>query len=430
MLMQSYRRSYTPNKGSGRLSQEGLLRLMGQVDPRYFERYNHSTVARWESGATRPTRDRLEVFGKALQLTQAEIEGMIHLAGISEDESPAAPAEALPVQPAEETTSDIQVPEFAPTLVVAENQTYASRVVRYSLTRLALPGLVVAGSGYLLTSLGWNASWVMMLYINLAMGLILVQSFMNLRRTNELRELYFISVFFLLGGKILLAPLLRMDPYGFYAIGNFGGTPVPYLLALIANLLLALVAGLLFEFLWRWQYASDGGAASAFGRAGWVAFPPLIVVYLITLFCFSLGGWIYLLLVFSVLGVAIMTLLILRDQHISFSEWERRLLLQAAVVTTIVFATLGGVATIVIYIEPSFLSVPDHTLLRSWNIDFERLGYSMDELTDRYRLGAAWSSLAILVYMVVAVGGSLLVAIHKINTKGKSTEEVKFSSEC
>ena len=199
MLMQSYRRSYTPNKGSGRLSQEGLLRLMGQVDPRYFERYNHSTVARWESGATRPTRDRLEVFGKALQLTQAEIEGMIHLAGISEDESPAAPAEALPVQPAEETTSDIQVPEFAPTLVVAENQTYASRVVRYSLTRLALPGLVVAGSGYLLTSLGWNASWVMMLYINLAMGLILVQSFMNLRRTNELRELYFISVFFLLG---------------------------------------------------------------------------------------------------------------------------------------------------------------------------------------------------------------------------------------
>ena len=125
-----------------------------------------------------------------------------------------------------------------------------------------------------------------------------------------------------------------------------------------------------------------------------------------------------------------MTLLILRDQHISFSEWERRLLLQAAVVTTIVFATLGGVATIVIYIEPSFLSVPDHTLLRSWNIDFERLGYSMDELTDRYRLGAAWSSLAILVYMVVAVGGSLLVAIHKINTNGKSTEEVKFSSEC
>ncbi len=54
----------------------------------------------------------------------------------------------------------------------------------------------------------------------------------------------------------------------------------------------------------------------------------------------------------------------------------------------------------------------------------------MDELTDRYRLGAAWSSLVILVYMVVAVGGSLLVAIHKINTKRKSTEEVKFSSEC
>ena len=417
MLMQSYRRAYTTNQGNGRLSQEGLLRLMGQVDPRYFERYNHSTVARWESGATRPTRERLEVFGRALNLTNAEIEGMVRLAGISEDEASAGTTEALPIQQANETAPTFPVTESDIAAPVKEVQTYASRVVRYSLTRLALPGLVVAGSGYLLASLGWNASWIMLLYVNLAMGLILVQSFLKLRQTSELRELFFVSVFFLLGGKILLAPVLRMDPYGFYAIGNLGGTPIPYLLAIIANLLLALVAGLMFEFLWRWQYASNRGASSAFGRAGWVAFPPLALVYLIAILCSPLGTWIYLLLVFSVLGAATMTLLMLRDQQTSFNEWERRLLLQAAVVATIVLAALGGVAAIVIYLEPSFLSVPDHTLLRSWSIDFEKLGYSMDELMDRYRIGAAWSALAILVYMVIAIGGSLLVAIHGMDTK-------------
>ena len=417
MLMQSYRRSFILKEGNGRLSQEGLLRLMGQVDSRYLERYNHSTVVRWESGSTRPTAERLEVFGKALDLSQAEIEGMIYLAGIYEDEEPTGPSETLPAPQGAEVMANDQSPQTHSADPAEERPTYASRIVRYSLTRLALPGLVVAGSGYLLSSLGWNASWVMTLYVNLAMALILVQGFLNLRRNNELRELYFISVFFLLGGNVLLAPVMRMDPYGFYAISDFGGTPMPYLFALIANLLLSLAAGLMFEFLWRWQYSSGLGATTPYCRAGFVAFPPLAVVYVFALFFFCLGAWIYLLLVLAVLGGAMMALLILRDQGISFYEWERRLFLQAAVAATIVLMALAGAGTVVLYLEPSFLAVPDHTLVRSWDIDFDRLGYSMDELMDRYRLGAVWSSLATLVYMVIAIGGSLTVAIHRMETK-------------
>ena len=413
MLMQAYRRGYTPVEGSNRLSQEGLLRLMGQVDTKYLERYNHSTVARWESGATQPTKDRLEVFGRALGISPGEIEGMISLAGLYDDpitkrkskstdgESTEAPETAL----AQSSANEASLEEV--------QQTDASRIVRYLLTRLALPGLVVAGSGYLLASLGWNASWVMMLYVNLAMGLILVQSFMNLRRTSELRELFFISVFFLLGGNVLLAPVLRMDPYGFYAIANFGGTPMPYLFALVANLLLSLLAGLMFEYLWRWQYDSGKGASSAYCRAGWVAFPPLGVIYLVCVSFSCLGAWIYLLSVFAVLGAATMAMLILRDKEVTFVEWERKLLLQGAVAIIVVLTGLGGMATMILYLEPSFLAIPNHSFFRSWEIDFALLGYSMDELMDRYRLGAVWSSLATLVYMVIAVGGSLIVAIYR-----------------
>ena len=85
MLMRAYRRSYRMQGRDGRLSQSGLLDLMGRVDERYSELHGHSTVARWESGTTRPTRDRIEVFGQALNLSPAVIEGLMRLAGFKRE---------------------------------------------------------------------------------------------------------------------------------------------------------------------------------------------------------------------------------------------------------------------------------------------------------------------------------------------------------
>ena len=81
MLMRAYRLAYRTMGHAGRLSQIGLLELMGQVDERYSELHGHSTVARWEAGATRPTRERIEVFGRALNLSPEEIAGLMRLAG-------------------------------------------------------------------------------------------------------------------------------------------------------------------------------------------------------------------------------------------------------------------------------------------------------------------------------------------------------------
>ena len=51
------------------------------MDSDYAERYSHATVLRWESGGTRPTLQRLKVFGKALSLSRTEVAGLILLAG-------------------------------------------------------------------------------------------------------------------------------------------------------------------------------------------------------------------------------------------------------------------------------------------------------------------------------------------------------------
>jgi len=73
--MKAYRESLVPARGRKGLSQEELLLRMAGVDPRYARRFSHTTVSRWESGATRPSIERLRVFGKALNLTENEIAG-------------------------------------------------------------------------------------------------------------------------------------------------------------------------------------------------------------------------------------------------------------------------------------------------------------------------------------------------------------------
>ena len=55
---------------------------MESRDVDYAERYSHATVLRWESGGTRPTLQRLKVFGKEFSLSQSEVSGLILLAGL------------------------------------------------------------------------------------------------------------------------------------------------------------------------------------------------------------------------------------------------------------------------------------------------------------------------------------------------------------
>ena len=82
ILMRSYRESFALGAGRRGLSQAELLRRMGEVDDVYETRYSHGTVSRWESGSTRPSVDRLRVFGMALNLSETEVAGLILLAGL------------------------------------------------------------------------------------------------------------------------------------------------------------------------------------------------------------------------------------------------------------------------------------------------------------------------------------------------------------
>jgi len=86
ILLRTYRESHPNERGGRGISQTELLRLMGSVNPYYGLLTTHVAVSKWESGDTPPTKERIETFGKALGLSEEEVEGLTLLAGLNAEQ--------------------------------------------------------------------------------------------------------------------------------------------------------------------------------------------------------------------------------------------------------------------------------------------------------------------------------------------------------
>ena len=284
LLMRSYRESFSPGGGRRGLTQEALLERMGSVDNDYAERYSHATVSRWESGNTRPTLQRLRVFGEALNLSPTEIAGLVLLAGLATDFQTAlghvtgsrAGASRLGAVPDGGPAS--RVGHESRATPSGKTRSMLEDGVRFGILRVFPLALCIVG-GYALSLFGWNNGWMPTAYIVFTIGIVLAQGFLLGDREAGLREFFWVSLFFLLTTPLLQFSRIHTDHYGFYAIGSLAGTNMPYMLALLLNLLIASTAGLGFQLLWKHQYSGASEGASALRRAAFVVLPPVIFVY-------------------------------------------------------------------------------------------------------------------------------------------------------
>ena len=415
-VMRSYREGYSAGDGQHGLTQEALLERMGSVDRTYAERYSHATVSRWESGGTRPNLQRIRVFGKALNLSRIEIAGLILLAGLALDFQSALRqvtgsdrGRTISQGPAQGQMSDLDA------AYGAEVPSSIRIAIRFYFFRILPLAMCIVG-GYALSFLGWNITWMPTAYVAFATGIVMAQGFLLPDRGAPLREFFWVSLFFLLTTPLMQFAPLRMDHYGFYRIGNFAGTQTPYMLTLLFNLLIASAAGLMFQLQWKSQYSSDSNGGNALRRAAWVALPPLILVYAVVVVITNISVSVQLAILLPVLGVVFTTLAVLRDPTLNLTQRDRLYLLSTASVAAMISTTLGLVAILLIYLSPHLPRVlPDHNLLRSWEINFARLGLTREEALDRLNVGYVWHAIWVFAYMLFVVGGNLMVAIYRIN---------------
>ena len=229
-VLRSYRESYIREDGRRGLTQDELLAKMGDVAENFAQRFSHTTVSRWESGLTRPTAERLTAFGRALDLSDADIAGLILLAGLAphfDDASDQARSLHRPseVQGSVESHSDLQ-PDYSE--VTADGGSSLRELAGFWAFRFLPLGLFIAGLGYALSFLDWNGALMPVLFVGLVVSVVLAQGFIVQGSSMPLREFFWVSIFFLLSTPLLeFAPLL-MDHYNFYVIEGLGGTAIPY----------------------------------------------------------------------------------------------------------------------------------------------------------------------------------------------------------
>ena len=421
LLMRSYRESFSPGGGRRGLTQEALLERMGSVDSDYAERYSHATVSRWESGNTRPTLQRLRVFGEALNLSHTEIAGLVLLAGLAADFQTAlghvtgsrAGAARLGATPDRGPAS--RVGQESRPKPSRKTRSMLEDGVRFGILRVFPLGLCIVG-GYALSLLGWNNGWMPTAYIVFTIGIVLAQGFLLGNRETGLREFFWVSLFFLLTTPLLQFSRIHADHYGFYTIGSLAGTNMPYMLALLLNLLIASTAGLVFQLLWRHQYSGASEGTSALRRAAFVVLPPLIFAYFTVVVITNISVSVHLTVLLPVLGVAFAALLVLRDPAFNPNESDRLFLLSTTTVLAMISAVLGIGAILAIYLSPDLPSVlPDHNLLWSWEINLAGLGFSREEALDRMNVGYVWHATWVFGYMIFLVFGRLMVSLYRID---------------
>ena len=447
MLMRAYRLGYSSQGRSGRLSQSGLIDLMAAQDADYCDKYDHSTVSRWERGGTLPEVKHLRVFGRALNLSDVEVDGLMLLAG--EGESRASAPEAMQAEAqtneravdalyemsfmpaASASGAEMPVPSpatsYAPSPATIRGNEFADYgrrdALRFAASRFLLPAACIAVAGYILASYGWNAPWLLAAYIVLAIGLVTFRSIKRMRRSHDMQELLFLTVFFLLSCPLAHAPITYAGPYGLYAIEAFAGTTIPFTLSLALHLFVACIAALGYGFLSKWQSSKsadapdsvDGSAVgSVIKRAAWRVVPPLALPFAVLLVFSNIGGWMAGLCVFTVSAGVLIAMLTLREGAVRVSEWDRRFMLYVVVTLTVMLSVLGVIAALIIFLEPSLLAASGHAMFYSWEIDFESLGYPAGEFMERYRHAILLGALVSLAYMV-SLGLNLIATIYRLD---------------
>ena len=418
-LIRSYREEVRRN--GRRLTQEGLLDLMverGEESAAYWYR---SMISNWERGARHPSREFLVAFGRALEVPQGELDHMLILAGYeSQDEEDGRAALLAAAHTIESQVESLEqrvrglVDSVAPPRPAVD----ASAVAKEAMWRLAPAGVYALVVGFILNALGQNGTVALLAYTLVALAIVVGQwalRWLNPGRArtehDNIVDLFFISLFFTSNTSVLIGALTKADHFGFYTIEAFTNTPMPFLFATVAHLMISLIASILFSVLWRRQFGKEE-TGSTFSRAVWITLPPLLFAYASIVVFTNLGVWMSFMVVYGILFGTFTTIVALSDPEMSLGDAD--FFLKAAIVVITLLTVFAIIAVIVGYLEPHVMvTVSEFRIIPLRPISAEELGYTPEQGLQYLRIGGVWMALTNIVYMVIVVGGYLLATIRR-----------------
>ena len=418
-LIRSYRKEVERN---GReLTQEGLLDLMAERGEKYADELDHSHVSRWERGRRRAPREFLVAFGRSLNIPKQEMDRILSLAGyesLGDEEGRAAMLAAAQSIESQVESLQQEVRSLIDSASPSEPPVDVYAVVKSALWRIVPPGFYALVVGFILNALGLDGTLALMAYVVVALAIVLGQGVLRWLKPDRERtehdhivDLFFISLFFTMNTSLLIGTLTQADHFGFYTFGAFTNTAWPFLATIWTHLALSLAASVMFNVLWRREYGS-GARGGSFSRAIAITLPPILLAYASLAVFTNLGVWIYFMSVFGILFGAFTIIVALNEPGIALRNGD--FALKAAIVAITLLCLLGATATLVAYVEPDIaITASEYRIIPLKEISAEELGYTPEQGVEFLRLGSSWMSVANLLYLVIVVGGYLLVTIGR-----------------
>ena len=427
------------------LSQEGLAELL-KDDTGYSGSRDRSQISNYERGKVLPSKQFLSAFlkviepglaEKGIELDDQDADHLFFFAGYYSQ--PTADVSDLrtsvtDVKVGQETLrAGVEDVRHAQVMLQGGLYDLSQRVsdslsinerIKDALVKMVPPALYVATIGYVIDALGLVRTWVMLAY--LAIGIAVVVSTVMLRRfrtdaSDRVGDLFFVSVFFVMSVSLLQAAFTRMDLYGFHTLPQFTGGAVPFMLAMIVNLVLSLASSIMFNVLRNWL-RGESNSLSPVSRAVWATLLPTAFLYTnVLLFC-NPGMWVFFLVNLGTLFGAFAAIILFKDPRLRVDARDSWMI-KAAFAAIVVMAAFFGVGTLVTFVAPSLVSSAHHNTLWSSDADlapldlpppeyFDALGYPEDEYFERIRFGMLWTNQATTVYFVVVFGIAVLSAIR------------------
>ena len=418
-LIRSYRHDFS--RDGRRLSQDGLLDLMVERGEDYADNLDRSSVSNWERGTRPVPHEFLLAFGRALEISPGEMDGLLILAGYEGFHDAERQEELLAVvrrleSQAESLQRDMR--SIANSTVGPYRPVDAASVIRNAAWRIAPPGIYALVVGFVLNVMGLNGTLALLAYVVITLAIVVGQGVLRWLKPRKdsserksVEDLFFISLFFTLNTSLLIGTLTKADHFGFYTFEAFRNTPVPFLLTTLVNLVLSVIGSAMFSILWDRQYGFLN-QRNAFFRAVWITLPPLLFVYANIVVFANLGAWIYFFVVFGILFGAFTTIVALNEPDFVLTDGD--FLFRTAIVTTVILCTFGVIGMVLSYLEPDIqITAAYLRVIPLPEVSPQELGYGDERGVQLLRLGSMWMSLATMVYLVTIVGGYLLVTIRR-----------------